>query len=143
MSCASRGRTSCYRFESHPQGPALGDSFLQGKSKKTENLVSPAERGLAHLTDIQGGVCALSLRLQRGHLHIQFMFLSRESTSVTCLLPAPRDQVYEIYLLPSILINPQTSIFQVSRQYPKAHSRSLVGLCCCWLQLAVLPPDPN
>lgn len=140
MSCASRGRTSCCRFGSHPQGPALGDSFLQGRARARRRGIWSAQWG-----DIPGGVCALSLRPQRGHLHIQFVLLSRESNSVTCLPPArgsrsrsltfpqascqiPRHQCPGVYAVPG------------SSQSLPCGPRLLLLLAP---GTAELPPDPN
>lgn len=130
MSCASRGRTSCCRFGSHPQGPALGDSFLQGRARARRRGIWSAQWG-----DIPGGVCALSLRPQRGHLHIQFVLLSRESNSVTCL-PQPGGPGLEVLPFPKHLVKSPDINVQVSTQCPEAHSHCLVdlGCCCCWLQ---------
>lgn len=74
-----------------------------------ESLVSPLGRGLVLLKDIQGGVCALSLRLQRcWHIvcaPIQRKLFRRESS------PSQRVQGSKrIYLFPSILTNLRTSI---------------------------------
>lgn len=129
MPCASRGRTSCCRFGSHPQGPALGDSFLQERARAGRWRVWLAVEG--------GGHSGKSLRTEsrapdRMFAHRLCAYPGKAYPSR--VFAQPKGPSLEDLPFPKHLVKSPDINLQESRQYPKAHSRRLVGLCCCWLQ---------
>lgn len=127
MPCASRGRTSCCRFGSHPQGPGLGDSFLQGRAGARRWrvwLVFWGEGLLASRTSWR------SLWTEKGHpifcplvYRPKFSCSGPDTAALSCL-PQPKGPSPEDSPLPKLLVASPDVISTCLHMFPGSILRS-------------------